>query len=332
VSRNHLVSIITPTYARERFIRDCIQSVLNQTVSEWEMIILDDGSPDETEKVVRGFADDRIRYLRQEHVGPFRMAETYNRCLDVATGEFVAILEDDDRWPADKLANQLAFLDERPEVTMVYGRAQLVTEEGLSLGFNNLPTVPTARWNSISTADLLLRRASILPVTAIIRRSALLEIGGFRSFPDFPAVDYPTWLALSEVGPFAFRNRLSGYWRQHRGQETQKNPINVAARAVALAYYDSLPDERRVHLGISRRQIEHVHNRFVTDAHWGAALRHCAMGQWTEARNCLRQVHEVGNVFRRLEATVALPLTYLHVDVAALLRLVTGSKTEGDHA
>jgi glycosyltransferase involved in cell wall biosynthesis len=305
---------------------------LNQTVSEWEMIILDDGSPDETEKVVRGFADDRIRYLRQEHVGPFRMAETYNRCLDVATGEFVAILEDDDLWPADKLANQLAFLDERPEATMVYGRAQLVTEEGLSLGFNNLPTVPTARWNSISTADLLLRRASILPVTAIIRRSALLEIGGFRSFPDFPAVDYPTWLALSEVGPFAFRNRLSGYWRQHRGQEHKKIPINVVARAVALAYYDSLPDERRVHLGISRRQIEHIHNRFVTDAHWGAALRHCAMGQWTEARNCLRQVHEVGNVFRRLEATVALPLTYLHVDVAALLRLVTGSKTEGDHA
>jgi glycosyltransferase involved in cell wall biosynthesis len=332
MSRNGLVSIITPTYGHERFIHDCIDSVLNQTISEWEMIILDDGSPDETKKIVRGFTDNRIRYLRQEHVGPFRMAETYNRGLEAAAGEFVAILEGDDRWPADKLAYQRAILDEQPEATMVYGRAQLVTEEGRAQGFNDLPTVPPTRWNSISTADLLLRRASILPVTVIIRRSALLEIGGFRSFPGFPAVDYPTWLALSEVGPFAFRNRLSGYWRQHRGQVTANTPINAAARVVALTYYDALPDERLVQLGIRRRQIEHVHNRFVSDAHWDAALRHCSMGQWAEARNRLRQVREAGNVFRELEAILALPLTYLHVDVAALLRAVCPSNPRGDHA
>ncbi len=106
-ANNPLVSIITPTYNHEKFIGTCIESVLKQTYQNWEMIIIDDGSTDKTGVVVAKYDDDRIKYVKQENLGIWKLSETYNKALDMSMGDLVAILEGDDAWPNFKLEEQV---------------------------------------------------------------------------------------------------------------------------------------------------------------------------------------------------------------------------------
>src|SRR5437667_7605704 len=98
-----LVSVITPAYNHRRFIGPCIESLLGQTYTNWEQIIIDDGSTDDTAEVVRSYSDPRIRYFHQENQGIDALAQTYNRALNLSRGELIAVLEGDDLWPEDKL-------------------------------------------------------------------------------------------------------------------------------------------------------------------------------------------------------------------------------------
>ena len=104
-----LVSIITPTYNHEQFIGQCVGSVLAQTYTNWEQIIIDDGSTDNTNEVIKTYNDRRIRYIYQKNVGIWKLNETYNKALALANGELIAILEGDDFWPPDKLEVQVPF-------------------------------------------------------------------------------------------------------------------------------------------------------------------------------------------------------------------------------
>src|SRR5690242_3290688 len=93
------ISIITPTYNHERFVERCIKSVLEQGYTNWEQVVIDDGSRDSTANIVSQIRDGRIRLERQANQGPFELAKTYNRALSLAKGELIAILEGDDFWP-----------------------------------------------------------------------------------------------------------------------------------------------------------------------------------------------------------------------------------------
>src|SRR6266478_9947535 len=123
------VSIITPTYNHEKFVGPCLDSVLAQNYTNWEQIIIDDGSTDRTAEVIKGHADPRIRYVHQENQGIEALAHTYNRALAMAKGTLIAILEGDDMWPKDKLAKMVAaFAD--PDVVLAYGEMREIDPDG----------------------------------------------------------------------------------------------------------------------------------------------------------------------------------------------------------
>lgn len=105
-----LVSIIMPTYNCGRFIGESIQSVLVQTYTHWELIIVDDCSNDATATIVSSFADKRIRYYHNEHNSG--AAITRNRALQEANGRWIAFLDSDDLWQPRKLEKQLAFMQQ----------------------------------------------------------------------------------------------------------------------------------------------------------------------------------------------------------------------------
>lgn len=104
-----LISIIMPTYNCGRFIKESIDSVLAQTYSNWELIIVDDCSTDETAAVVHTYNDPRIRYLCNEH--NMGAALTRNRALREAKGRYIAFLDSDDLWLPEKLEKQIAFME-----------------------------------------------------------------------------------------------------------------------------------------------------------------------------------------------------------------------------
>ena len=100
-----LVSVIIPTYNRSSFLKEAIQSVLNQSYNNFEIIVIDDGSEDETEKVIQSFNDSRIKYLKREHTGS--PAFIRNQGMKIAKGEYIAFLDSDDLWFPHKLKMQI---------------------------------------------------------------------------------------------------------------------------------------------------------------------------------------------------------------------------------
>lgn len=122
---HELVSIITPTYNRGYILGTAIESVRAQTHSEWEMIIVDDGSSDDTKEVVSSFADDRIKYLKQDNKGP---SAARNRALEIARGKWLAFLDSDNELLPSFLTRSLEVLRAHPEVLCIVPKGHRTLE------------------------------------------------------------------------------------------------------------------------------------------------------------------------------------------------------------
>ena len=120
-----LVSIITPTYNHEKYIGDCIRSAQDQTYTNWEMIIVDDGSTDNTFTIAQAVAanDDRVKVFTQKNVGIFRLGETYNFAFAQSKGEYIAVLEGDDVWLPEKLQWQVEAMEINKNAVLSWGKA-----------------------------------------------------------------------------------------------------------------------------------------------------------------------------------------------------------------
>lgn len=128
---NGLVSIITPSYNTAAFLRQTIESVRAQTYANWEMLIVDDCSTDETDDVVASFDDERIRYFKNERNSG--AAVSRNRALREAKGKYVAFLDSDDLWTPDKLEKQIRFMQGNG-VTFSYTNYEEMDEQGRRTG------------------------------------------------------------------------------------------------------------------------------------------------------------------------------------------------------
>ena len=202
-------SILVATYNHEKFIKGCIQSVIGQTFPGWEMIILDDGSTDNTGSICREWAaaDPRIQYIYQSNKGILRLFETNNHGLEISKGKYISILEGDDFWEKDKLQKQFDALESHPEVVLCWGRVRAFASES-GKTHSIVPAfgekIPES-WSNNPTGIILndLCYDNFIPaVTISIRKSTLIEIGGFRHFEGYPTTDYPTILKLACRGPF----------------------------------------------------------------------------------------------------------------------------------
>ena len=131
MAKQKKVSIILTSYNHAKFLREAINSVLSQTYTEFDLIIWDDGSTDESWQIINSYSDPRIRAFKNETVE--RGAPIRNVISAVETGEYIAIHHSDDIWEPQKLEKQVAFLDTHPEIGAVFTWAQIIDEHGLPL-------------------------------------------------------------------------------------------------------------------------------------------------------------------------------------------------------
>lgn len=120
------VSVIIPSYNHEKFIKECIESVLSQTFQDFEIIITDDGSTDRTVEIIKSFGDPRIKlFVLTENRGACIAA---NNCINHSNGKYIAMLSSDDVWYPEKLEIQVKYLEEHPNIAVVFGKADWIDE------------------------------------------------------------------------------------------------------------------------------------------------------------------------------------------------------------
>jgi len=168
------VSVIIPTYNRAAFIGKAIESVLNQTFSDFELIVVDDGSTDETEAIASRFLyDRRFFYLPQDNRG---RSFARNRALAFARGAYIAFLDSDDTYLPEKLAQQVAYLDSHADVDMVYTSAVCIDQHGREL--KNQHYVAKDEGLIYELVAFFQPLTITLP-TVMVRRTVLERLGGF---------------------------------------------------------------------------------------------------------------------------------------------------------
>ena len=215
------VAVLTPTFNQERFISAAIESVLSQSFSNWEMVVIDDGSTDGTVAAIETFSDQRISLIRRRHGGLDRLGDAYAAGLAATEAPLVAILEGDDEWPPDKLERQVPLFED-PDVVLAYGSAHEVDDVGCVYAtYRRRPPGGAAENRPPgSILPYLLQQNFVVAATVVVRREVLNGIGGFWQPAGIPYVDHPTWLRLALEGPFAHSAEVVGNWRRHPGQFT----------------------------------------------------------------------------------------------------------------
>lgn len=179
------VSVVMAAYNYGPYIGQAIQSVVDQTFLDWELIVVDDGSDDETEMIVRRFVGDpRIRYHRQENQG---QPKAKNTGIRLSRGRFIAFLDADDAWMPDKLAKQLPLFENDPDLGVAYTGVSLMDEDGISIG--QLPL----RMVRGRILEIAIKRTIPPFSSSIVRREIFDDIGYFDE--ELPlAIDFDLWL------------------------------------------------------------------------------------------------------------------------------------------
>ena len=184
------VSVVITTYNRARFIAEAIKSVLTQSFRDFEIIVVDDGSKDNTADIVREFP---VSYYYQENQG---IVGAYNRGIELAKGEYIDFLDSDDSFLPDALAKGVEVLNAHPEVGFSYGRAYLVDEDGRIFGLKKNGRQSGVRQGSQEIGDLIYGNY-ITSSTVMLRSSCLNEIGTFDPRFKSGSEDFELWTRLA---------------------------------------------------------------------------------------------------------------------------------------
>lgn len=214
------VSIVMPTYNRAHLIGESIQSVLDQTFQDFELIIVDDGSSDDTEAVVKRFNDPRIRYIYQQNKG---QSGATNTGIRNARGKYIAFLDSDDLWVPELLEVEVAILDAKPDIGLVYAKAQAMDEKG-----NPKPRIRGAyeKYPGETLKSMLYGDFSCIQTT-LVRRECF-DLAGLFDETLKGRVDWDMFLRIAKHYRFAHINKILAKFRFHPGQKTgPESPVFV---------------------------------------------------------------------------------------------------------
>ena len=259
--RTHpVVSVIMPTYNQAEFIVNAIESVLNQSYQSFELIIIDNYSEDNTEKVVESYKDKRIRYSKFRNNGI--IAASRNHGIRQSRGEYIAFLDSDDAWHRQKLEMQLAEF-KQPDIIGVACDSILIPETAYyrknAFGRSKVGYIDYQY-------DDILNRNSIATSSVILRKDTLERVGGFDENIDFAFIeDWELWLRVSKLGSFRVLGipLLSYTVSRKRGYNSvilAKNCLKVLEKQISMGFADFcqiVEPKASIYLSIARNLIEY---------------------------------------------------------------------------
>lgn len=222
------VSVILPAYNAEQYLAAAIESILGQTFTDFEFIIVDDGSTDRTGEIIRSYArvDARIRLLpNKRNLG---IVESLNRGIRESRGIYIARMDHDDISLPRRLAVQVEFLDSRPSTALVASNVILIDEAGEAFGIRRLPE------SHEEIADLTVLGNQIVHPTVMIRKEALEEVRGYPKIAH--AEDYALWIEMISHGMrlYTIQEPLVRYRKIDIQKITVKNKFRCGISTIGL--------------------------------------------------------------------------------------------------
>jgi len=235
-----MVSIIIPTYNRSELLRQCLSSIIAQTYQNFEVLVLDDGSNDDTFGTVKSFNDKRMKYINN---GKFSdVAKLRNIGIQVSKGNFIAFCDDDDIWQMNKLSVQVEYLNKYKFIcsnaNLIDKKSDIISERFISF-FDQ---------NCIITTEMLLITNLILTSSVVIERNLINNSTFLESGINCSAEDYELWLRLSVKENIFFINRELISFRSHSNTSSfQSNAalINNVIRIISTYEKTESKDIRR---------------------------------------------------------------------------------------
>ncbi|SIO55282.1 Glycosyltransferase involved in cell wall bisynthesis [Singulisphaera sp. GP187] len=227
MSRTPLISVCVPTYNYARFIDDCIRSVMDQTLTDWELVICDDCSTDHTEEVVRRYAaaDPRIRYVRNER--RLGMNGNVKRAAETGTGRYLKMLCSDD-WMAPRCLEVLSgLMEEFPSATIATSAVIQTNEAGVASHVQFLFGSPVSLIRGEQMLDQMARAEGFGGHSSFfIRASSYREVGGYNDTLLY-AADYDLAARLCRVGDYLHSDAPLFYGRTQPESSSSVNPLKL---------------------------------------------------------------------------------------------------------
>jgi glycosyltransferase involved in cell wall biosynthesis len=245
------VSVIIPTYNSARYLGDAVDSVLAQSFTDFEVLVIDDGSTDDTASLMCQYSSP-VRYIRQENGG---VSRARNRGIDESSGRYVAFLDADDTWHRNKLERQLSALDQNCDYQACYS--------AFTIGDNDLSPLETRRSKRCgSTIEDLLLRGNVVgtPSTVLCDRSLFKVTGGFDPETS-QCADWDMWVRLASQTNFLYLDESLVTYRQHDANMSrnagllERDSVRVLEKGFAMS---ELTEEQR-----GRRRAAFARNYMV---------------------------------------------------------------------
>lgn len=186
--KENLVSIIVPVYNAENFLEDTINSVLNQTYSNWELILVNDASKDNSKKIIEKYLNDKIKLIDMKQNGGVSKAR--NKGVDSAKGDYIAFLDADDLWEKEKLEKQIEIIEKDSNIGLIFTGTRYIDEN--SNNYNYVLEVP----ETISYKELL--KQNIISCSSVLVKKE--HVMKYKMQNDGMHEDFAVWLQILKEG------------------------------------------------------------------------------------------------------------------------------------
>ena len=228
------VSVLLPVYNAEKYLALSIDSILSQSWQDFQLIVVDDGSIDASNEIIRKYCaeDSRVVLIEQENQG---ISSALNNALIIAEGKYCALMNADDISLPDRLSLQFSFLDENPEILVVGGQGYIIDCDGDPVR----PLSVVLSHNEIDRSNLLTcNQNGIINPSVMFRTASARKIGGY-SEKFFVAEDLDFFLRIAEIGYLANLDRLLLYYRQHGKSISDKTQSSIMSECANKAVIDA---------------------------------------------------------------------------------------------
>lgn len=264
-----MISFVLPAY-KAKYLEKAINSIVSQTVADWELIVVDDCSPEDLKPVVDAFEDDRIRYYRNErNLGGNNLVYQWNHSISFANGEWIVLAADDDVYAPSFCEECLKLVDKYPDVDLVRSRVLQIDEAGKPLWDDGTLSEYTDKYEFLH--DWLVAKAFTCIGNYMFRKDALLAMGGFMDFPCAFGSDIATPIALSVNGVANTREMLFSFRQstQHLSADSSRYVEKLAGITKlsrwlrAIDYDEPETDEDRTFYSVHNET--YLHDKCVYD-------------------------------------------------------------------